>query len=156
MIRRARLGLSVAVLLGVALVASQFPVGEILHTRAAAAAASHELSTLQRQNHSLSAEIAALHLPGVIARLAHGSDGLVRRGESFDVVLPSRSARGSAAPGTLGAHKIPRADIVVGEGALDPALASGSGHSNGTGAQRPQPGFFSRFLQRLEFWKAAP
>ncbi|MGH9303411.1 MAG: hypothetical protein ACRDZ5_03245 [Acidimicrobiales bacterium] len=150
MIGRARLGLVGALALGIGLVTTQFPFAAIVHARSAVTSDAHELSRLQGENHRLSSQVSALRLPSVIARLAHESDGLVQKGERFEVVLPSRAATSRATASgeeQLGISKIPQGDIVPSDAADSPTAVVPSS---------AKTAFWDRLVQRLEFWKAVP
>lgn len=148
MIRRARFGLLAAVSLAVVIVAVQFPFAALLHERATVSSSARELASVRALNASLARDVAALHQPSTIARIAQQDYGLVRRGETFEVVLP---VAGEARSGTdpLADTPIPRGDLVPSDAAMaaPAALPPPSARSGGS--------FWSRFLDRLEFWKAS-
>ncbi len=143
MIARARAALAVAVLIGLVIVATEFPLGQLLHGRAALAQANAQLSDLQAQNRQLGAQVSALRNPSTVARIAHDEYGLVTKGERSIVILPDS---GGAPSGPLSSAKVPTSDLVPSD-----AIVSGTGG----GPVGHRAGFWSRLLQRLEFWHAA-
>lgn len=145
MIARARAVLAAAFLVGLVIVATEFPLGQLLHERAALAQAGAQLGQLQAQNRQLGAEVSALRDPSTIARIAHDDYGLVTRGERSIVILPSPGSGGRPS-GPLSSTSVPRSDLVPSD-----AIVSAAGGGSAT----HQPGFWSRLLQRLEFWHAS-
>jgi hypothetical protein len=151
-IGRARIALLVALIAGIVITATEFPLGQLMRGRAAVATAGQQLSRLQAENRALAAEVSSLHQAGTVARIAHQDYGLVANGQRSVVVLPSSpttrdpdaGARGSA----LGSKGFPKSDLVPSD-----AIVSPSG-STGNGSKRA--GFWERVLQRLEFWRALP
>lgn len=146
MIARARATLAAAVLVGTFVVAAEFPLGQLIRGRGAVAEASAQLDRLQARNRALAAEVVSLHEDSTVARIAHADYGLVAKGERSLVILPSSSA--AAGSGLLDTTTVPKSDLVPTD-----AIVTSSGSGN-----RPlrQAGFWSRLLQRLEFWKAVP
>ncbi len=145
MIARARLLLVAAFIAGIVIVATEFPLGQLMRGRAAMSEASSQLSRLQAQNRALTAEVVSLHQDATVARIAHAEYGLVSKGQRSVVVLPLPSA-GS---GPLGATTVPRSDLVPTDAIVNPAVG-------GDGKVVKRVGFWSRLVQRLEFWKAVP
>jgi cell division protein FtsB len=149
MIRKARFALLTSVVAAAVIVGVQFPLSELWHEHSAVAAASRELAGLERADSNLQRQVAALKNPSTIARLAHQDYGLVGPGETYEVVLPSANdARSGADP--LADNRLPPSQLVPSDATIaapdtGPPGSSGSGQS-----------FFSRLVQRLEFWKAAP
>lgn len=149
MIRRARLGLLAAVVVAVALVGVQFPLTQLWHEHSAEAAASHELQELRQADSALSKQVAALEQPATVARIAHQDYGLVARGETYVVVLPGPAdTYGGAGP--LADTKLPASALVPSDATVAAPASDGSGPST------RGESFWSRLLQRLEFWKAVP
>ncbi len=148
---RAKLSLVAATLIAAVLLATQLPLGELLHQRSQLAAATTELSVVAAHNRQLVADVAALQQRATIAEIAHQEYGLVWRGQRAFVVLPETSAATSSS-GSLGFTKLAPADLVAGDGA---ALAgSGIAPSPPTPAA-PQPGLWTKVLARVEFWRWA-
>jgi hypothetical protein len=144
-IARARAVLAAAFIVGIVIVATEFPLGQLMRGRAAMAHATVQLTTLEAQNRALAAQVASLHQPSTIARIAHAEYGLVGKGERSVVVLPApRNDAGAGGP--LRATTVPRSDLVPTD-----AIVSGTPAS-----PVKRAGFWSRLLQRLEFWKAVP
>jgi len=148
-IARARLLVLVALILGAVIIATEFPLGQLLRGRAAVAQASAQLSRLQAQNRALAADVASLHEDATIARIAHANYGLVAEGERSIVVLPSPSAGAGEGTGPLDSTTVPRSDLVPTD-----AIVSSTPSRGGEPVKRE--GYWSRLLQRLEFWKAVP
>lgn len=146
MIHRARLLFVCAVVLAAVIVGAEFPLGQLLHERQVVAATSSQLQKLQSQNRWLSGQIAQLHQPATVGRIAHEQYGLVQKGESSVVVLPSAGDGGGSDP--LSTTHIPSSDLV-------PSDSLPATPQTGTSTGPPQQGFFSRLIQRLEFWKAS-
>jgi len=144
-IHRARLLFVVALLASVVVVGAEFPFGQLLHERQVIAARASELSHLQTENRSLAADVASLHQPATVGRIAHGEYGLVQQGQSSVVVLPSPGDGGGTDP--LSGSRIPSSDEVPSD-----ALVAGP-QTAGVGSGKAE-GFFSKLLDRLEFWKA--
>ena len=149
MIGRARLVLLLALIAGIVITATEFPLSELMSGRAAVAQAAQQLRALQSQNKALASQVSSLHEGGTVARIAHQDYGLVAKGERSVVVLPSRSTGGSAGAGPLSATTVPKSDLVPSD-----AIVSSTG--GGTGAVHKAAGFWERVVQRLEFWKASP
>ncbi|MFZ0171048.1 MAG: septum formation initiator family protein [Acidimicrobiales bacterium] len=149
MIARARLLLVVAFVAGIVIVATEFPLGQLIRGRAAMAQASAQLTRLQAQNRALAAQVASLHEDATIARIAHEEYGLISKGERSIVVLPAPSRRAGTGTGPLNSTTVPRSDLVPTDAIVSPTGAGGS---------KPvkQAGYWARLLQRLEFWKAVP
>jgi hypothetical protein len=148
MIGRARIALLVALMAGIVITATEFPLGQLLRGRAAVAGAGHQLSHLQAQNRALAAEVGSLHQSGTVARIAHQDYGLIAKGERSVVVLPSRGAAAGPGSDPLSSTGIPKSDLVPSDAIVSPG-ATGA-------ASGKRPGFWKRVLQRLEFWKALP
>ena len=148
MIRRARVGLAAAVASAAVIVAVQFPLTQLWHERSAEAAAAHELAGLRRADAALSRQVASLRDPSTIGSIAHQDYGLVMPGESYEVVLPGPADARSGDP--LADTKLPPSALVPSDSAIAQPATDGTGQ---TGANRS---FWSRLLQRLEFWKASP
>jgi len=145
-IARARIFLLVSLIAGIAIVATEFPLGQLLRQRAALAQATHQLSALQSENQSLTAQVNSLHQASTVARIAHQDYGLVSKGQRAVVVLPSPSKSGSTGP--LGTTSVPKSDLVPTDAIVAP--------TPGAGRSATGQGFWARLLQRFEFWKAVP
>jgi len=149
-VRRARIALLGALLASAGIVATQFPLNQLLGERTAVRQQSQQLLQLNAENRSLAAQIASLHQPDTIARLAHERYGLVAVGDQSLVVLPSVAGQAASASDPLESTLVPKSDLVPSDSLISASGATGSG-SVGTPA-----GFWSKLVQRLEFWKAAP
>ncbi|MGH9297134.1 MAG: FtsB family cell division protein [Acidimicrobiales bacterium] len=152
MLRRARIAFVAAVVLAAVILATQFPLGELLHARAAVSSSSGQLAALRRANNALSAQVKSLHQASTIEQIAHDQYGLVRPGQKSVVILPnghdggaSGSARSGSIPDRLGTAVIPPADLVPSDSLLSPPEVKSAGSSRG--------GYWGRVLDRLEFWK---
>ncbi|MGD0081845.1 MAG: septum formation initiator family protein [Acidimicrobiales bacterium] len=148
MIARARIFLLVSFVAGIAIVATEFPLGQLLRQHAAVAQATSQLTELQAENRSLASEVSSLHQPSTVARIAHQDYGLVAKGQRSVVVLPSPSKSGSSA-GPLGSISVPKSDLVPTDSIVSSTPAAASAPAKGEG-------FWARLLQRFEFWKATP
>jgi len=152
MIGRARIALLVALLVGLVITATEFPLGQLMRGRAEVTEAGQQLKRLQAENRALAAEVRSLHQSGTVARIAHQDYGLVDRGQVSVVVLPSaRAARDAGAgsgAGPLSSTGVPKSDLVPSDAIVSP--------SPGAGPRRKTAGFWERVLQRLEFWRALP
>ncbi|MHB1987717.1 MAG: FtsB family cell division protein [Acidimicrobiales bacterium] len=164
MLSRARLVFLVAVVLAGIIVATELPVGELLHARAAAATASVELAQVRRENKSLSEQVRDLREGASIQQIAHQQYGLVEPGQASIVVMPGSSSTGLPGSGRraksqrvehtnspLTSATIPKADLVPSDAQLSPAPVVGGRHS---GSSSAGGGFWQRVLDKLEFWKA--
>lgn len=142
MIHRVRLLFVGAVVVALAIVGGEFPLAQLLHERAAIATTTAQLQRVQAENRVLAGQVAALHQPSTIARIAHQQYGLVQKGQSSVVVLPSP---GSGGKDPLVSSRLPSSDLVPSDGAVANPASSGP---------VDQQGFWSKLLNRLEFWKA--
>ena len=147
MLKRARLLFAVAVVLAVVILATSFPIGQLMQARSSAAVAATELSRVQRENRALASEVRRLKTGSAIQQIAHEDYGLVDPGQRSYVVMPRNgSSRAGAAAGPLGNHQIPQSDLVPSDSVLSPPAPS-----RNPGAGRS---FWQRLVNRLEFWKA--
>jgi Septum formation initiator len=137
----------VSLAVAIVILATQFPLSQLFHGRATLAHASHQLAELQAENRALGGELSSLRSDDTVARIAHEEYGLVLHGERSVVVLPSPGATGVAS-GPLAETTVPRADLVPSD-----AIVSSTAPA---GPRARTPGFWSRVLGRLEFWKALP
>jgi hypothetical protein len=147
MIVRARAVLAVAFIVGIVIIATEFPLGQLMRGRSSLAAATVQLAELKAQNRALAGQLASLHQDATIAGIAHAEYGLVAKGQRAVVVLPTPgSSSGSSAP--LSASTVPISDLVPTDAIVSPGAAGG--------VVAKRPSFWSRLAQRLEFWKAVP
>ena len=144
MIHRARIVFVAALVVSLVIVATEFPLGQLLHERTVIATTGAELQRLQAANRSLAGQISSLHQPATVGRIAHEEYGLVQKGQSSIVVLPSPGDGGGVDP--LATSGIPSSNIVPSDALVASPATTGSG---------TEQGFWSRLLNRLEFWKAA-
>ena len=140
-LRRARLALLACLVGSFVLLVLWFPLGELMGQRSNLGVLSAELTSVEAKNQALKADVSALHSNAAIAALAHGQYGLVGRGQISYVILPAKGSSSGAA--ALDPRPIPVADLVAQD--LAPAP---SPPPTGT-----EPGFWSRFVDRLEFWR---
>jgi cell division protein FtsB len=139
---RARIGLVVAGIASLVVLACWFPLGQLIRQRSELATLSSQVSSVDAHNASLRVEVRALHKNVTIETLAHQEFGLVKPGQIPYVILPQAgSSSGSPA---LSAKPIPVSDLVADQ----PVVAPHVSVSTPTG-----PGFWSRFTSRLEFWR---
>ncbi len=147
MLRRARLLFAFSLLAAVALVATGFPIGQLVHARAAASAAASQLSRVRQENRTLAEQVRQLQSGSVIEQIAHEDYGLVLPGQRSYVVMPSGGRSTATRAGDpLAAQPVPPSDLVPSDAALSPSPP----------ARGPEAGqsFWQRLLNRLEFWKA--
>lgn len=144
-LHRARALLVLAVLAAIAIVAFEFPFGEIFHQRGELASVNAQLAAVRARNASLNADIKALSQRSTIGAIAHEEYGLSARGQRSYVILP---AAGSGDANDLAAPTISPQDLVAA-----PPSAGSPASSSVDGAAGP--GFWSRFAARLEFWRWA-
>jgi cell division protein FtsB len=149
-VRRARIALLGALVVAAGVVATQFPLNQLLGERAAVRQESQQLTQLNAENRSLTAQIGSLHQPDTIARLAQERYGLVPVGDQSFVVLPSVAGQHASSSSPLDSTVVPKSDLVPSD-----SLISGSG-TPGSGSVGTPAGFWSKLVQRLEFWKAVP
>ncbi len=149
-VRRARITLLGALIVAAGIVATQFPLNQLLGERTAVRQEGQQLIQLNAENRSLAGQIASLRQPDTIARLAHERYGLVAVGDQSLVVLPSVAGQPASSSDSLDSPVVPKSDLVPSDSLISASGATGSG-SVGTPA-----GFWSELVQRLEFWKAVP
>lgn len=147
MTRLARAGFLVSLVLAALIVGKEFPFDTLLHGRSAVAASTRQLAALQHTDKVLSTEIAALGQPATIERIAHADYGLVPPGQTFEVVLPGAGHRSSGTD-PLADNPLPRSAIVPSDASV--ATAPGTAGETST-----SPSFWTRLINRLEFWKAS-
>jgi cell division protein FtsB len=148
MIGRARIVFFVGLIAAIVIVATEFPLGQLMRARSALAQGSSQLNRLDTENRQLAGQIRSLHRDSTVARIAHEDYGLVKKGQRSIVVLPSPSSSPGDGSGPLSTTTVPKSDLV-------PTDAIVSGSASGVKPVQ-QPGFWSRLVQRLEFWKATP
>ena len=145
MIGRARLFFFVALLIAVAILVTNFPLGALVQGRSALRADSAQLLALQAENQVLSSQVRALHDPATVSRIAHEQYGLITPGQRSIVVLPGPAGSPSSMPDPLANNPIPSSDLLPSDAILGPSARV---------AQPPvrEPGFWHRVLDSLEFW----
>jgi hypothetical protein len=137
---RARLGLVVATVASFVALVSWFPLGELLRQRGELAALTSQVASIDHRNATLSGDVASLRTDASVETIAHQEFGLVKPGQLSFVVLPAAGST-TGAP-ALDPTPIPRTDVVAEPPATAPETASA----------RSGPGFWGRFISRLEFW----
>ncbi|MGO9197563.1 MAG: septum formation initiator family protein [Acidimicrobiales bacterium] len=154
MLRRARLFFLAAVVVAGVVLATEVPIGDLVHARAAVADAAHVLAKVRSENRELSAQIHELKQGSTIQQIAHEQYGLIEPGQRSIVIMPgggsTGSVRGHGSTGEtapLGQSTIPKSDLVPSDSQV---AQVGAGQGGGGGR-----GFWQRVLQRLEFWKAS-
>ncbi len=153
MIRRARIFLLVGVAVAVVVLATNLPLGALLRGRATVATESLQLSALRAANRTLAAQVKALSQPATVDQIAHEDYGLILPGQRSVVVLPGPSAAGSnGASGPLATETVPPSDLLASDSILAPPEPAGA--SAGTHAAAAGGGFWSRVVDKLEFWKS--
>jgi cell division protein FtsB len=180
--RRARLVFITCVALGVLVLATNFPVSELLSQRQELASASADLRQVSAADRALATEARGLEQASTVEELAHEEFGLVRAGaKAYDLLPPPGQEPGAGTGGSslysppvvpdgllprsgfLGAAgSTPRSTAsAAGGSAAGGSAAGGSGVSSSSGAHsvparsggRHGPGFWQRVLQELEFWR---
>ena len=149
MIGRARLTLLLSIVLAAVIVGAELPIGQLVHERAAIAAATTQLRQLQAENRSLGATVRSLGQDSTVAKLAHEQYLLVRPGQRAYVVLPAPSAEGGT-PAPLATNPLPHSAIVPSDAQLGPTVPATQ-----QGQQRAQTGLWGQVVNRLEFWRWA-
>jgi cell division protein FtsB len=140
--RRARVALLAAVAASFLALVAWLPVSLLLSQHAELASLSTSLSSLESRNAAMRAEDHALSSNAAVATIAHEQYGLVKPGQQAYVILPKA---GSADGSGLNSTAIPLSDLVPTAQENYPSPATGA----------PEPGFWSRFVGRLEFWRGA-
>lgn len=151
---RARMTLLLAIGLASALLVFELPLPLLLHQRAALAATAGQLQMVEARNATIVRDIALLRGPAAVAAIAHGEYGLVQHGQlAYAVVGPSASATGGASS-SLRDRAVPSADLVV-PSADALGAASSAAASTGVEGASITGSIWSRFLDRLAFWRWA-
>lgn len=78
-----------AVVLGVSYAAFVFPTRQLLNERSQLQGAHLQLTALQRENAALRRDVSNLSDPSFIASIAHSEYGLVGKGQTSYLILPS-------------------------------------------------------------------
>lgn len=137
------------------ILAAWLPVGALLSQRAALTAASTRLTQLSTGGRALTAEAARLQTPAMVDQLAREQYQLVQPGQRLVQVLTptfrptSQRAAGGPFPGDPGfAPVVDPADATSGPGPA-PSKPAATAHPSVPGG----PGFLSRVLSTLEFWR---
>ena len=164
--RRLRTVLGSAALLSVVVLATSFPLSELLTQRGQLTSDAGQLATLQQQDAALTRQVAQLRKPSTIEGLARQDYGLVRPGQKTYTILPPSTG---SSPVTSGSDHVPLDGPPVVPGSVRaqqlngvPPAASPRSHSgrdgrttgarSGDGSTAPPPGFWSRVVRNLEFW----
>ncbi len=130
----------------VALLVSWFPLGTLLHQRAALSQVRGQIAVVQSQEAALAAQRRTVSSSTQAILRARQQYQLVEPGQSLVQVLP-----GTAGTVTPGAGDPGNQPLVA------PAIAGVTGSSASTtsspAASSSAPGFFSRLVRTLEFWR---
>ncbi len=146
--RRNRLVLALAIAVSVGIFGAWFPLPSLLQQRSQLAAASIELSQLQRENAALRHDQKQLRTPTALGRIAQEEYDLVPPGDQAYQVLP---ASGSGGPyGSLGPTSSSGAGAASGSGGAVARARAPSGSSPPAGTSGS---LLSRMLRTLEFWR---
>ena len=142
-VRRNRVMLAVAVAGSAGILAAWFPATDLLHQRAELAAASTQLSQLNRQNAALRHRETQLRTPATLGRIAQQQYDLVPPGEQAYQVLPASGSPsgGATLPSFTAAGNL-----------LGPSRSSHRQGASGAPAGT-SGGFLGRVLRTLEFWR---
>ena len=146
MIGRARILLLLSLVVSLAIVGAELPVGQLLHVRSAITTASGQLSKLDQENAALSQQVSALNQASTIERLAHAQFNLVKPGQRAYVILPSSGATGGSNP--LSGNPLQPSQIV-------PTDAGDLPPSSPPVRKGDRTGLWGQVVGRLEFWRWA-
>jgi cell division protein FtsB len=131
------------------------PVGALLHQRAELSSTTHQLNVLSSEGNQLAARAAALLVPGAKDQFARADYQLVKPGQVLiQVLTPSftPSSRSSEAPYPGDPGRAPL--VSPSEAGLMPvAPVTSTRAARSTGHRGASPGFFSRVVTALEFWR---
>ena len=94
MIGRARIVFFAGLIAAIVIVATEFPLGQLMRARAALAQGSSQLRALDTENRQLPDRSLAAPRDSTVARIAHQDYGLVKRGSDPSCVLPSPAESG--------------------------------------------------------------
>jgi cell division protein FtsB len=151
------------VLSGAIILVAWLPVGALLHQRAELSSAESRLAQLSREAAALTAESNLLRSPEALAQLARAEYQLVAPGQRLIQVLtpsftPSSRSSSGPYPGDPGFSALvdPTGTGAVGQaatGAPAPASTSPTAGAPRTASTTPPPGFLSRVMATLEFWR---
>ena len=158
--RRTRLPVGIAAVIALVVLATSFPLGELLSQHRLVAAEAAQLSQVQHQNANLAKKRAQLSSPDEIKRIARKTYQMVPPGQTLYVVLPppGKAATGSAAPlpGDPGSQPLYGPNSAPGA-TPDPGLPTTPGPGSPAAARPTAPassgGFWSRVTSTLEFWR---
>jgi len=149
------------VLSGAIILVAWLPVGALLNQRAALSSAETRLTQLSREATALTAVSARLHSPAALDQLARAEYQLVAPGQRLvQVLTPSftPSARSSSGPfpGDPGFSALVDPTGAAQAGATTTPTAptrSSATATSSSGAHERAPGFLSRVVGTLEFWR---
>lgn len=139
-LRRARAALVTSLVVGGLVVATQLPIGELIHQRSDLATVDAELGAANAAASRLRHDVASLGQPQTIANIAHQDYGLVNKGQTTYVVLPS-----SGGAAQLSNPEIPKGDLMP--SSLSPYAPVKAAVARSAGS------LWHRVLKRLEFWR---
>jgi cell division protein FtsB len=158
--RANRLTMPVAIVASLAIVlGAVLPLGSLLSVEHSLGSREAELSSLERTESALSAEVRDLQQPSVIDRLARERFGMVRKGQEALAIVPSGSVGGEQPafargfPGVPGAAASPAVPTTPLE-ATPPPLGSGVRATKASGSAVPRgssrEGFLTSLVHELE------
>jgi len=139
-VRRARFALLSAVAASFFAMVAWLPLSLLLSQHRELASLSTQLASVQRRNGAMRTEVGQLSSNSAVATIAHEQYGLVKPGQQAYVILPKAGSTGGSA---LESTSIPTADLVPTVQQNFPSPVTGA----------PEPGFWDRFVGRLEFWR---
>jgi cell division protein FtsB len=141
-LHRARIALLAAVVVSLFTMVAWLPLSLLVGQHHELASLSSSLRSIESRNKAMRTDVAALSTDSVIETIAHQEYGLVKPGEHAYVILPKA---GSSATSGLDPTAIPADDLVPAAQESFPSPTPGA----------PEPGFWSRFVDRLEFWRGS-
>jgi cell division protein FtsB len=133
------------------------PVGALLNQRAQLSAASERLAQLSKEGSALAAESAELRSTTGFDQIAREQYQLVAPGQRLIQVLtpsftPSAKSKGGPYPGDPGFSAIVDPTGTTSVGSTSSRTTSTASTSS-TAPSAPSPGFVSRVVATLEFWR---
>ena len=130
----------------VALLVSWFPLGTLLHQRAALSQVRGQIAAVQSQEAALAQQRRAVSSSTQAILRARQQYQLVEPGQSLVQVLPGSAGTATPGSGDPGNQPLvaPAVAGVVGLGEVTTRAPATSGRA---------PGFFSRLVRILEFWR---
>lgn len=135
-----------------------FPVGALLNQRAQLSAATERLAQLSKEGSALAAESAELRSTTGFDQLAREQYQLVAPGQRLIQVLtpsftPSAKSKGGPYPGDPGYSAVVDPTGTTSVGTPTTGTSATGSTSSPTASAPASPGFVSRVVSTLEFWR---